>query len=169
MRVQTMLDQEVGWMEDVGVEQVNFETQDNDGSRNVLTLALDDHVVKNVGYAYFYAINPEGFYWGHVGTGEYVFFDFNEAIFNLMEFEEVDADWLAKNPKRIGPMITDGIIEDKDTFESFWELKSFQQIYFEHPLIDNLRDYLTEYYETWVENAFPEEVNRERTRQALLR
>ena len=169
MRVQTMLNEELGWLEDVGIEQVNFEAVDTDGYRNMVTYALDDNLPEGIGLSYFYAINPEGFYWGHIGAGEYVFMDFTETLLGLMEFEEIDVDWLAANPKRVGSMVTDSIIADKDMFQSFWELKSYHQIYFDHPAIDNLRDYLTEYYETYIENAFPEEVNRARIRKGFER
>ena len=43
----------------------------------------------------------------------------------LMEFEEIDDEFLVKNPKRIGSMVTDNIISDKDMFESSWELEKF--------------------------------------------
>ena len=168
MKVETMLNIQVGWDADVSVEEVNIQVHKKNNV-DVVSYALDDNFPKNMAVSYFYALCDEGFYWGDIPKGIYVLVDTMEALGHLMEFEEIDANWLARNPKRIGPMITDNIIDDRDLFVLPDVLVSYQQIYYDNPLINNLRDYLTEYYETYIENTFEQEVNRERIRKALER
>ena len=167
MNAETLLKESVGWLDDVSVEQASFEVVDEDGNRTVTTYAMDETVDPDQAFAYFYALGTEEFYWGHLGTGEYSAFNYMYGLFDLMEYEDVDDKWLVENPKRVGSMITDSIIDDKDLFESFWTLRSYQQIYAEFPLIDCLRDYLTEFYETVIENEFAEEVENARVKSAF--
>ena len=167
MNAETLLKENVGWLEDVGVEQVNFEVVDEKGLRSVETYAMDDEINTDKGFAYFYALGDEGFHWGHIGSGDYTTFFYTETLFDIMEYEDIDDKWLAENPKRVGSIITDGIIDDKDLFESFWYLTSYKQIYADFPLINCLRDYLTEYYETRIEAEFPEEVENARLKKTL--
>ena len=150
MKTQTLLAEQVGWHEDVSVEEIYFETVSDDGIRDVIVYALDDEITTQDSLAYFYALNEDGFYWGHVGFGEYIHFSYEECLIHLMEYEDIDANYMLKNPKEIGEIITDNIIQDKDVFETFWLLKSYKQIYSEFPLIDQLREYLTDFYELYI-------------------
>ena len=159
MKTQTLLAEQVGWHEDVSVEEVYFETVDSDGNRDIAIYALDDEIDSDLALSYFYALNEDGFYWGHIGGETYNHYGYHENLMYLLEYEEVNIDFMLKNPKEIGEILTDNIIQDKDVFESFWELKSFYQIYNEFPLINQLREYLTDFYESYIPATIqPEEV-----------
>ena len=149
MKVETMLKEAVGWLEDVMVEEVNFECY-SDNKVTLETYAPDDDVDPKFAITYFYARNDDGFYWGHLGAEDYVHISYIDALLGIMEYEEVDDEFLVNNSDKIGEMITDSIIADKDMFESYWELTSYGQIYNSRPAIESLRDYLTEYYETYI-------------------
>ena len=158
MTVQALLNDKVGWMEDVTVEQVYFEVVDSDGYRDVEVFSLDEEIVPDYGISYFYALNEDGFYWGNLEFGYYNHYGYYEGIWHLIEFEELDEAFLRSNPERVGEILTDNIIADKDMFESFFLLTSYQQIYNSFPLINQLREYLTEFYQAYIPANFePEE------------
>ena len=154
MKVETLLKEAVGWLDDTTVEEVNFECY-TDSRVTLETYALDDEFDPKFAITYFYARNDDGFYWGHLGAEDYVHISYMDALLEIMEYEEVDDEFLENNSDKIGEMITDSIIADKDMFESYWELTSYGQIYNSRPAIESLRDYLTGYYDHYVSEVFP--------------
>ena len=166
MTAEALLKDSVNWVEEF-VGQVSFEVVDEDGHKSVETYEMDEEVSTDKGFAYFYALGEEEFYWGHLADGEYSTINYINRLFDLMEYEDIDDKWLATNPKRVGPIVTDNIIADKSMFQTFQYLMSYDQIYAAFPLIDCLRDYLTEYYETVIEATFPEEVENAKVRAAF--
>ena len=149
MKAETILKKAVGWLEDVTVEEVNFECHSN--NRITLeTYALDEEIDPKFAITYFYARNDDGFYWGSFAGADYAHISYMDALFGIMEDANVDDEFLVNNSDKIGEMITDSIIADKDMFESYWLLTSYAQIYNSRPAIESLRDYLTEYYETYI-------------------
>ena len=159
MKVQTLLTEQVGWNKDVTVEEVYFEVVDEHGLNEVEVYSIDEIIDPDKLFTYFYALNEDGFYWGNVQWGEYIHYGYYEGLIHLVEYEELSTDFMLKNPRKIGEIITDSIIADKDAFETFWLLKSYAQIYNDFPLINQLREYLTDFYELYVPaNVQPEEV-----------
>ena len=150
MKTQTLLTERVGWLDDVTVDEVYFETVSENGIRDVECYALDEDISTEDSLSYFYALNEDGFYWGNVDFGDYVHFSYQEGLFHLIEYEGIDTDFMRRNLRKLGEMLTDNIIADKDMFQTFWLLKSYHQIYSEFPLIDQLREYLTDFYELYV-------------------
>ncbi len=149
MKVEALLIEAVGWLEDSTVEEVNFECY-SDSRITLETYALDDEFDPKFAIAYFYALNDDGFYWGHFGDEDYVHISYMDALFGIMEDTDITDEFLVNNSGMIGEMITDSIIADKDMFQSYWLLTSYAQIYNNHPAIRSLRDYLTEYYDTYI-------------------
>ena len=154
MNVRTLLQETIGWMEDVTVEQVYFEVVDVNGLRDVEVFSLDEEIVPDYGISYFYALNEDGFYWGNLEFGHYNHYGYREGLWHLIEFEEMDEEFMISNPEKVGEILTDNIIADKDMFESFFLLTSFYQIYNSFPLISQLRDYLTEFYQSYIPAEF---------------
>ena len=64
MRAEAVLEQEVGWLTDVGIDEVNFEFLNENGYRDVFTCAMDDELDEDKPLAYFYALNCNGFLLG---------------------------------------------------------------------------------------------------------
>ena len=158
MNVRTLLNEKVGWMEDVTVEEIYFEVVDELGNRDVEIFSLDDDIVPDYGISYFYALNEDGFYWGNLEFETYNHYGYYEGLWHLIEFEELDEDFMKGNPEKVGEILTDNIIADKDVFETFFLLKSYYQIYSEFPLINQLREYLTDFYQAFIPANFdPEE------------
>ena len=158
MNVRTLLNEKVGWMEDVTVEDIYFEVIDELGNRDVEVFSLDDEIVPDYGISYFYALNEDGFYWGNLEFETYSHYGYFECLCHLIDYEELDEDFLKSNPEKVGEILTDNIIADKDVFETFFLLKSYYQIYNDFPLINQLREYLAEFYELYIPANFePEE------------
>ena len=158
MKVETLLKENVGWLDDATVEDVYFEVVDEGGNRDVEAFALDEDIIPDYAITYFYALNENGFYWGNLGFETYNHYAYDAGLWHLIEFEELTEDFMTSNPEKVGEILTDNIINDKDVFESFWTLKSYHQIYSEFPLINQLREYLTDFYELYIPANFgPEE------------
>ena len=152
MKAETVLKRAVGWLEDVTVEEVNFECH-TDSTITLETYALDEEIDPKFAITYFYARNDDGFYWGHFGAEDYVHISYMDALFGVMEDTDITDEFLVDNSDTIGEMITVCIIADKDMFQSYWVLTSYAQIYNNHPAIKSLRDYLTEYYDTYINHT----------------
>lgn len=157
MNVRTLLQEKVGWMEDVTVEEIYFEVVDELGYRDVEVFSLDEEIVPDYGISYFYALNEDGFYWGNLEFETYSHYGYLDGLLHLIEYEELDESFMKNNPEEVGKIITDGIIADKDVFQSFFYLKSYYQIYNEFPLINQLREYLAEFYELYIPANFDSE------------
>lgn len=158
MNVRTLLNERVGWLEDVTVEDIYFEVVDELGNRDVEVFSLDEEIVPDYAITYFYALNEDGFYWGNLEFENYNHYGYAECLWHLIEYEELDEAFMVSNPEKVGEIITDNIIADKDSFQSFWTLISYYQIYNNFPLIDQLRGHLTDFYELYIPANFgPEE------------
>ena len=158
MKVETLLNERVGWLGDVTVEEVYFEVVDENGLRDVEVFSLDEEIVVDYGISYFYALNEDGFYWGSFGHGDFYHYGYQEGIWHLIEFEELDEDAILSNAEKVGEILTDSIIADKEIFQTFWTLTSYHQIYNSFPLINQLREYLTDFYQLYIPANFgPEE------------
>lgn len=158
MKVETLLKEKVGWLDDVSVEEVYLEVVDELGNRDVEVFSLDEEIVTDYAISYFYALNEDGFYWGSFGHENYYHYEYQAGIWHLIEFEELTEDFMINNPEKVGEILTDSIIADKEIFESFWTLVSYHQIYNSFPLINQLREYLVDFYQLYIPANFgPEE------------
>ena len=151
MTVETLLTETVGWLTDVNVKEVHLEYINGRGYRSLLTCSMEDRLEDGANLAHFYALNDDGFYFGHLGSGSCSYFEYMDTLLEIMDDQELTMEFLIENPKEIGSMITDIIIDDKDIFVGPVVLMSYQQIYWMYPVIDHLRDHLIEYYEHFVQ------------------
>ena len=141
---------------------VDFEVQEECGNRYVKRYGLDT-IMKEEPFGYFYGLACDVLTWGFCGRedGDCYTFHLISSPGLLRQYcvedERFDEDmyqFYLNNPGMLASMVTEKLIQDPDTFESFTRLLSYDDIYRIRPLMGQLHEDLKEFFQTleWEEN-----------------